>query len=166
MTPARRLRLHESCAIVLGLKIAQANLRTGYSAWTGHAQLLRGALTVHSIGWKPHVILISQGGGVKSLGVHYDLDLWGRTQRKLSTRELKGLLAACRYRVASPDTLKAEAVLESNVLNKIAYRGWSLAFTSEYDCLLAQEYRRRTLNMKSSQEEHIFQSARLGELGF
>ena len=114
------------------------------------------------------MIPISQGGSVKSLGVHYDLDLSGRTQRDMSTRELKGLLAACRHRVASPDTLKA--VLESSVLNKIAYRGvhsgWSLAVTLDYDRLLAQEYRRRTLNMKSSQEDHIFQSVKLGGLGF
>ena len=80
---------------------------------------------MHSMGWQPHVIPISQGGSVKSLGVRYDLDLSGRTQRELSTRELKGLLAACRHRVASPDTIKA--VLVSSVLNKIAYRGCTLA---------------------------------------
>ena len=100
--------------------------------------------------------------------MHYDIDVSGKTQRDLSTQELNGLLAACRHRKATPDTIKA--VLESSFIAKIAYRGvhsgWSLKFSLELDRIIAREYRRRTLNMKSSQEELIFQSARNGGLGF
>ena len=57
-----------------------------------------------------------------------------------------------------------------SVITKIAYRGVlsgrSQEFALELDQLMAREYRRRTLNMKSSQKEHIFQSARNGGLGF
>ena len=125
-------------------------------------------LTVYAMGGPAHTIPIKQGGSVKSLGVHYDTDISGKTQRYLSTQELNGLLAACRQRKATPDTIKA--VLESSVIAKIAYRGVlsgsSLKFSLELDRIMAREYRRRTLNMKSSQEEHIFQSARNGGLGF
>ena len=81
---------------------------------------------------------------------------------------MKRLIAAARYRNASPDTVKA--VFESSVLNKIAYRGvlsgWSLSYAKELDRLLAQEYRRRTRNRETSQTEHIFQPTERGGLGF
>ena len=123
---------------------------------------------MYAMGGTVHTIPIKQGGSVKSLGVHYDMDNSSKTQRDLSTQELNGLLAACRHWKATPDTVKA--VLESSVIAKKAYRGvlsgWSLKFFLELDRIMAREYRRRTLNMKSSREEHIFQSARNGGLGF
>ena len=109
------------------------------------------------MGGTAHTFPTKQGGSVKSLEVHYDMDISGRTQRDLSIQELSGHLAACRHRKATPDTIKA--VLESSVIAKIAYRrvlsGWSLKFSLELDRAMAREYRRRTLNIKSSQEEHI-----------
>ena len=51
------------------------------------------------------------------------------------------MIAAARYRNVSVDTIKA--AFESSILNKVAYRGvlsgWSLAFSKEFDRLLAQE---------------------------
>ena len=41
-----------------------------------------------------------------------------------------------------------------------------LAFTEQFDAKLAAEDRRRTKNKRSSQEEHIFQSAEVGGQGF
>jgi hypothetical protein len=121
----RKADVVSACAIILGLKIAHNKLRVFSMDWTATAEQRKQAplevLTVHSMGWIPHVIPINQGGSVKSLGVHYDMDISGTTQRELSTTELKGLLAACRHRKASPDTIKA--VLETSVLSKIAYRG-------------------------------------------
>ena len=85
------------------------------------------------------------GNMVKCLGVHYDMNLSGTTQRGEFPQEMKRLIAAARFRNASANTVKA--VFESSVLNKIAYRGvllgWSLSYAKELDRLLAQEYRRR-----------------------
>ena len=111
---------------------------------------------------------IKRVGAIKCLGVYYDVNLSGTTQREESLKEMKSLIAAARYRNASADTIKA--VFESSVLNKITYRGvlsgWSLAFTKELGRLLAQEYRRRTRKKDSSQGEQLFQPPERGGLGF
>ena len=133
--------------MVLGLKIAQAKLRVFSMDWTASAsqrsKLPTEFLMVYAMGGVAHTIPIKRGDSVKSLGVHYDMDLSGRTQRDLSQQELKGLLAACRHRKATPDTIKA--VLESSVIGKIAYRGvlsgWSMEFSLGLDRLMAKEYR-------------------------
>ena len=57
--------------------------------------------------------------------------------------EFNRLLTVTKTRVASAETFKA--VVESSVLNKIAYRGvrlgWDLAFTEQFDSVLNAEYR-------------------------
>ena len=135
----RKANVVSTCAIVLGLKIAQAKLRVFSMDWTAlplqRSRLPQEYLTVHAMGGTAHTLPIKNGGSVKSLGVHYDMDASGKTQRDLSTQELNGLLAAFRHRKATPDTIKA--VLESSVIAKIADRGvlsgWSLKFSLELD---------------------------------
>ena len=82
--------------------------------------------------------------------------------------ELRQLLAAARYKPASPGTLKV--VVESCLINKVSYRGmlsgWSLQQSISLDKHLAAEYCRRTLNNKTYQEESLFQPADSGGLGF
>ena len=77
-------------------------------------------------------------------------------------------MAAVATRRASAELIKA--VLESSLLNKVAYRGvlsgWSLAQSVQFDVILAREYRKRTKNMATSQEANLFIPAALGGLGF
>ena len=122
---------------------------------------------VHGPIWAPEEVPVQVDGAVKALGVHYDLALTGQTQLDLSTSELRQLLAAARYKLASPDTLRV--VVESCLINKVAYRGvlsgWSLQQTMSLDKHLTAEYRRRTLDNKTCQEEPLFQPAESGRLG-
>ena len=105
---------------------------------------------MYTMGVTAHTIPIKQGGSVKSLGVHYDMDSSGKRQRDISTQELNGLLAACRHRKATLDTIKA--VLESIVVAKVAYRGvlsgWSsrvlgMADWGSRDCRMSFRRERR-----------------------
>ena len=77
-------------------------------------------------------------------------------------------MAAVATRRASPELIKA--VLESSLLNKVAYRGdlsgWSHDQSIQFYVILAREYRKRTKNMATSQEANIFLPAALGGLGF
>ena len=77
-------------------------------------------------------------------------------------------MAAVATRRASPELIKA--VLESSLLNKVAYKGvlsgWFLDQSVQFDINLAREYRRRMKNMATSQEANIFPPAALGGLGF
>ena len=61
---------------------------------------------VHGPKWAPEEVPAQVDGSIKVLGVHYDLALTGQTQLDRSTSELRQLLAAARYKPASPDTLK------------------------------------------------------------
>ena len=78
-------------------------------------------LVVYGPNRAPHSFLLQVDGAVKCLGVHYDLALTGQTQLELSTAELRQLLAASRFKSASPVTLKV--VVESCLVNKVAYKG-------------------------------------------
>ena len=82
--------------------------------------------------------------------------------------EFKQIMAAVATRRASAELIKA--VLESSLLNKVAYRGvlsgWSIAQSVQFDVILAREYRKRTKNMATSQEANLFIPAALGGLGF
>ena len=75
---------------------------------------------VHGPKWAPEEVPVQVDGAVKALGVHYDLAYTGQTQLDLSTLELRQLLAAARYKPASPDTLKV--VVESCLIKKVVYR--------------------------------------------
>ena len=91
-------------------------------------------------------------GAVNCLGVHSDLAHTFHTQLELSKAEIRKLLAAYRFKLASPDTLKV--VVESCIANMVAYKGalsgWTLRHTAVFIKLLAAEYRRRTLNNRTS----------------
>ena len=160
-----------ACSQLLGLTIASPKLRVFRADWTSGSLSITpedGVLVVHGTRWTPEEVPVQVDGAVKALGVHYDLALTGQTQLDLSTSELRQLLAASRYKPASPDTLKV--VVESCLVNKVAYRGvlsgWSLQQTMSLDKHLAAEYRRRTLNNRTYQEESLFQPAEAGGLGF
>ena len=159
-----------ACAQLLGLTIASPKLRVFRADWTsGSLSIIPedGVLVVHGPHWTPEEVPVQVDGAIKALGVHYDLALTGQTQLDLSTSELRQLLAAARYKPASPDTLMV--VVESCLVNKVAYRGvlsgWSLQQTMSLDKHLAAEYRRRTLNNRTYQEESLFQLAGLGSGG-
>ena len=73
-------------------------------------------------------------------------------------------VAAVATRRASPELIKA--VLESSLLNKVAYRGvlsgCSLEQSIQFDVILAREYRKRTKNMMTSHEANLFLPVALG----
>ena len=160
-----------ACSQLLGLTIASPKLRVFRANWsTGSLGTTPedGVLVVHGPKWAPEEVPVQVDGAVKALGVHYDLAYTGQTQLDLSTSELRQLLAAARYKPASPDTLKV--VVESCLIKKVVYRGvlsgWSLQQPLSLDKHLAAEHRRRTLNNRSYQEESLFQPAESGGLGF
>ena len=102
---------------------------------------------------------------------HWVYTMTWLSQGKLSLtspRQISQVLAASRCKPASPDTFKV--VVESYLVNKVAYRGvlsgWSLKQTISLDKHLAAEYRRRNLNNKTYQEESLFQPADSGGPGF
>ena len=119
-----------ACSQLLGLTIASPKLRVFRADWTSGSLRITpedGVLVVHGTRWTPEEVPVQVDGAVKALGVHYDLALTGQTQLDLSTSELRQLLAASRYKPASPDTLKV--VVEFCLVNKVAYRGgtiWSV----------------------------------------
>ena len=92
-------------AIVAVLKIVQNKLRGFSMDWTAagaHSDTSgQECLVLHSVGWVVHDIMIKQGGSIKCLGVHYDLDLSGHTQKQQSVAEFNRLLAAAKTRAAS-----------------------------------------------------------------
>ena len=98
----------------------------------------------------------------------FDPALTGKPQLLAALSEFKQITVAVATRKASAELIKA--VLESSLLNKVAYRGvlsgWSLAQSIQFDVILAREYRKRTKNMATSQEANLFIPAALGGLGF
>ena len=99
-----------ACSQLLGLTIVSPKLRVFRADWSAgslSATPEAGLPVVYGSNWVPEVIPVQVTGAVKALGVHYDLAVTGQTQLELSTAELRQLLAAARYKPASPDTLKA-----------------------------------------------------------
>ena len=76
-----------ACAIILGLKIARHKLRAFSQDWTQPLQQSKApqrSLVIYSHGWKPALVQIKKGGAIKCLGVYYDVNLSGTTQREES----------------------------------------------------------------------------------
>ena len=125
-------------------------------------------LVIHVAGWTPVHIPIRTSGVVKSLGVEYPINPRDHTSFDKAYQSLRTSLLVLARRRASASLITK--VMTLCLLNRGAYVGilssWSLQQCRLLDKLFAQEFRRRTKNAASSQEENIFQPTTLGGLGF
>ena len=78
-------------------------------------------IVIHDVRAENHNLNVKRGGAIKCLGVIFDPDPTGKPQLLATLTEFKQIMAAVATRTASPELIKA--VLESSLLNKVAYMG-------------------------------------------
>ena len=127
---------------------------------------------VHELNWVPEKVSVQVRGAVKALSVRYDLALTGPTQLDLSMSELANYIimiyykkkiselaiGGCAIQAGLPGHAQGGDRVLSHIQGGVQGSAIWLVVTAEIslDKHLAAEYRRRTLNNKTYQDESLF----------
>jgi len=143
-------------ALVFNLSIAFKKLRVFH--YCGISPPTAEFLVFHLAGWRAQSVPIRTSGTFRSLGVDCPINPFDATSFESSYQRLRTSLHILAR-------TRASQVMMTRLLSRGAYVGvlssWSLA-----QCRSLDNYRSRTRNISSSQEENLFQPASSGGLGF
>jgi hypothetical protein len=156
-------------AIIFGLDIAKAKLRTFLHQPHLKSQSHHVSISIHTTGWQEHKVIVRHSGVLKSLGMLYDISTTHiyKTQHKATIlRESRACNILMRTR-GSPKNLIMAA--RCCISKRIEYTGKFAANTKaeldEIDRPLSKLYKKITRNMTSYPTALLYLPHSMGGLG-
>ena len=140
-------------AMIAGLELAHAKLRTMTLHWSGNHWYHKRppVITVHKSGWVPIVVQLQLNGQLKLLGTVFDADNSGDTQFDLCDQRITQSLNIIRTKHASPagklHTIKTTVL--SRALYVAQHSSWSLSQLRELDKKFDKIQRELTSNQRT-----------------